>query len=180
MVLSQCFDHADIQFGIAEQRIIEFIKLPSHDTAMREEKAIHILHQALSWVDKAQIEWDATHHHIALQYLVSVPLAMLALQVFLHLMKRKWAHIDARGNSGMQATLVLYQIIHHPGSGGTAGNEHDVASASSPTIPEIFPKNKENGRFFTQISFKNIDLGKKSPIFLVSITISSLPIYQRD
>lgn len=165
MVLSQCFDHADIQFGIAEQRIIEFIKLPSHDTAMREEKAIHILHQALSWVDKAQIEWDATHHHIALQYLVSVPLAMLALQVFLHLMKRKWAHIDARGNSGMQATLVLYQIIHHPGSGGTAGNEHDVASASSPTIPEIFPKNKENGRFFTQISFKNIDLGKKSPIF---------------
>ena len=63
---------------------------------------------------------------------------MLALQVFLHLMKRKWAHIDTRGNSGMQATLVLYQIIHHPGSGGTAGNEHDVASASSPTIPEIF------------------------------------------
>ena len=49
----------------------------------------------------------------------------------------------------MQATLVLYQIIHHPGSGGTAGNEHDVASASSPTIPEIFPKNKENGRFFS-------------------------------
>ena len=25
----------------------------------------------------------------------------------------------------------------------------------------------KNGRFFTQISFKNIELGKKSPIFFV-------------
>ena len=29
----------------------------------------------------------------------------------------------------------------------------------------LFKKKQENGRFFTHISLKNIDMGKKSPIF---------------
>ena len=121
---------------VRKKRTVQILKLIAQRGILPEEHPVHVLRQTHAAVYLLQVVWDAPHHHIALCKHLFRPSHSAALQVLARLAQRERHQVNLAGNSVMQPSLVLDDVLHHPRCGRPAHHQHHILARGAPLVPE--------------------------------------------